>query len=178
MNLVRFNPWSVVDLMQRDFDRCATRGRARSSSDDSRVSWAPAVDIVEEKDRFVLRADLPGVERDEINVTMDDGVLTIAGERRAESREEVDGVQRFERATGRFRRRGRHHGVERQRHPRGRDPQTAGSAAAADYRRSCLIQPLMVPGCNASLRPGIVVIGGAKRRCQVELLPARGCRPL
>ena len=105
MNLVRFNPWSVVDLMQRDFDRCATRGLARSSSDDSSVRWAPAVDIIEEKDRFVLRADLPGVERDDINVTMDDGVLTIAGERRAESREEAEGVQRFERTTGRFLRR-------------------------------------------------------------------------
>ena len=105
MNLVRFNPWSIVDLMQRDFDRCTPRGLARASDSDSARRWAPAVDIVEEKERFVLRANLPGVERDDINVTMEDGVLTIEGERRAESRDEIDGVRRFERATGRFLRR-------------------------------------------------------------------------
>ena len=105
MNLVRFNPWSIVDLMQRDMDRCTPRGLARARSNDSACRWAPAVDIVEEKERFVLRADLPGVERDDINVTMEDGVLTIEGERRAESRDEIDGVQRFERVTGRFLRR-------------------------------------------------------------------------
>ncbi len=99
MNLVRFHPWSIVDRMQSDFDRCATRGP------DTAARWVPAVDIVEEKDRFVLRADLPGVGRDDIEVTMEDGVLTIAGERRAESRDETDGVQRFERVTGRFLRR-------------------------------------------------------------------------
>ena len=45
------------------------------------ADWVPAVDIVEEKDRFLLRADLPGVDRSDIDVSMEDGVLTIAGER-------------------------------------------------------------------------------------------------
>ena len=104
MNLVRFDPWSIVDLMQRDFDRRATRGVARAAGNEV-AEWAPAVDIVEEKDRFVLRADLPGVERDAINVTMEDSVLTISGERHSESRDEIDGLQRFERVSGRFLRR-------------------------------------------------------------------------
>ena len=101
MNLVRFDPWSIVDLMHRDFDRCRTRGLDRGRT----AEWAPAVDIVEENDRFVLRADLPGVARDDIDVTMEDGILTLAGERHSESREEIDGLQRFERVSGRFLRR-------------------------------------------------------------------------
>lgn len=105
MNLVRFDPWSIVDLMHRDFDRCATRGLTRANGNERSAEWAPAVDIVEQKDRFVLRADLPGVERDDINVTMEDGVLTVSGERHSESREEIDGLQRFERVSGRFLRR-------------------------------------------------------------------------
>ena len=105
MNLVRFEPWAVVDLMQRDFDRCARRGFTRAANRENVADWAPAVDIVEENDRFVLRADVPGVERDDINITMEDGVLTVSGERRAESHDDIDGVRRFERASGRFLRR-------------------------------------------------------------------------
>jgi len=105
MNLVRFNPWSMVDLMQRDFDRCAPRRCSIDAAESRVVDWVPAVDVVEEKDRFVMRADVPGVERDDIDVSMDDGILIMSGERRAETRDEVAGVQRIERASGRFFRR-------------------------------------------------------------------------
>lgn len=105
MNLVRFEPWSIVDLVQRDLDRLAARSPRRSDGENVVANWTPAVDIVEEKGRFVLRADLPGVDRDDIEVSMDDGVLTITGERRAEERSEFDGIQRFERVSGRFLRR-------------------------------------------------------------------------
>ena len=105
MNLVRFDPWSIVDLMHRDFDRLATRAW-RHNGEEARVAdWAPAVDISEEKDRFVLLADVPGVPAEDIKVSMEDGVLTVAGERHAEARDKIDGIKRFERATGRFRRR-------------------------------------------------------------------------
>ena len=105
MNLVRFEPWSIADFMHRDFDRLARRPLRRFDGETAVADWSPAVDIVEEKDRFVLQADLPGVDRDDIEVSMDDGVLTIAGERRAEERSEFDGVKRIERVAGRFQRR-------------------------------------------------------------------------
>lgn len=105
MSLVRFEPWSLVDLLQRDFDRLAGRPLRHIDGDTTVADWAPAVDVIEEKDRFVLRADLPGVERDAIEVSMDDGVLLIAGERRAEEQSEFEGIKRFERVTGRFQRR-------------------------------------------------------------------------
>jgi HSP20 family protein len=105
MSLVRFEPWSLVDLLQRDFDRLAGRPLRHIDGDTAVADWAPAVDVVEEKDKFVLRADLPGVERDAIEVSMDDGVLLIAGERRSEEQSEFEGIKRFERVTGRFQRR-------------------------------------------------------------------------
>lgn len=105
MNLVRFEPWSLADLVQRDFDRLAGRRFGRDSAETPVADWAPAVDIVEEKDRFILRADVPGVAREDIEVAMEDGVLTISGERHTEKHEESEGVKRFERVNGKFHRR-------------------------------------------------------------------------
>ena len=103
MNITRFEPWSFIDLLHRDLDRLA--GQRRLDGDSPVTDWVPAVDIVEEKDRFLLRADVPGVAADDIDVSMDAGVLTVAGERRAEDRSEDAGVQRIERVSGRFFRR-------------------------------------------------------------------------
>ncbi len=103
MNITRFEPWSFIDLLHRDLDSLA--GRARCATDSPVTDWVPAVDILEEKDRFVLRADVPGVAPDDIDVSMDAGVLTVSGERHAEERSEEAGVQRIERASGRFFRR-------------------------------------------------------------------------
>jgi HSP20 family protein len=63
------------------------------------------VDIKEEAERFVIHADVPGVDPKDIEVTMEDGVLTIRGERKSESREEQDGWKRVERVSGQFFRR-------------------------------------------------------------------------
>ena len=89
MSLVRFEPWSLVDRMHRDSNR----------------NWVPAVDIYEETERFVVRADVPGVNPADIEVNMDNGVLSVAGERLSEDRSDIDGVSRFERVAGRFQRR-------------------------------------------------------------------------
>ncbi len=105
MNLVRFDPWAFADLVQRDFDRLGGRRLARNDLETPVSDWAPAVDIVEEKDRFILRADVPGVAREDIDVSMEDGVLTIAGERQTEKHQEAEGVKRFERVSGKFYRR-------------------------------------------------------------------------
>ena len=105
MNLVRFEPWSIADLVQRDLNRIQAR-RAVPAGPETPVSdWVPAVDFVEEKDRFLLRADVPGVDRSDIDVSMEDGVLTIAGERHTKQDEDAEGMRRFERPSGRFQRR-------------------------------------------------------------------------
>ena len=78
MNIARFEPWGVVDLLHRDLDRLAARRLPLNDTDGAVTDWVPAVDIIEEKDRFVLRADLPGVQPADIDVSMDAGVLSVS----------------------------------------------------------------------------------------------------
>ena len=105
MRLAQYEPWNFVDLLHRDLDRLAERRGVASNDHNPVADWVPAVDIVEEKDRFVLRADVPGVKPEDIDVSMDAGVLSVSGERLAIAAAEDAGVQRIERATGRFLRR-------------------------------------------------------------------------
>ena len=97
MKITRFEPWSYVDLINRD-TALAARGPTNTQ-------WRPAVDILEDKGQFLLRADVPGVDPGEIDVSMDAGVLTISGVRHDEQRDEATDAQRVERASGRFQRR-------------------------------------------------------------------------
>lgn len=105
MNLTRFEPWSVVDLLHRDLDRFSSRRLGQPAKENTVADWVPAVDITEEKDRFLLRADVPGVEPADIDVSMDSGVLTVSGERLQQTVNEDDGFRRVERVSGRFLRR-------------------------------------------------------------------------
>ena len=108
MNVSRFEPWGLINLLHQDLDQIAGRrygapdnnGRGSSVAD-----WVPAVDIVEQNDRYVLRADVPGVKAEDIDVHMENGVLTVSGERRLESTDETGGARRVERVSGKFYRR-------------------------------------------------------------------------
>ena len=105
MNIARFEPWNFVDLLHRDLDRMVGNRAAASAEQNPAADWVPAVDILEEKDRFVLRADVPGVNPEEIDVSMDNGILSVSGQRHATTPNEDTARQRIERATGRFLRR-------------------------------------------------------------------------
>ena len=70
-------------------------------------NWTPAMDLVETEDAFVATADLPGLAKEDITISLDEGALSISGERRVESRDttaETKGFRRFERAHGNFHR--------------------------------------------------------------------------
>jgi HSP20 family protein len=67
-----------------------------------RRRWVPAIDLVEEGDRYVLRADLPGVGEDDVKIEFEGNVLTVSGERSSQREERRDGYYRVERASGRF----------------------------------------------------------------------------
>lgn len=104
MTFTRLEPWALHDLVNRDVDkRCAASHGARAD-DDCAADWTPAVDIVEAADRFVLRADVPGVDPAGIDVSIDKDILSISGERSAVAGAD-DAKTRLERATGRFSRR-------------------------------------------------------------------------
>ncbi len=102
MALVRWNPVNELDAFQSDLNRLFDGffGAARTGSGAQR--WVPATDLVETEGHYVLRADLPGMSEDDVNIEVQDNVLTISGERRSESEQEHEGYQRVERAFGRF----------------------------------------------------------------------------
>ncbi|MGD2173550.1 MAG: Hsp20/alpha crystallin family protein [Gammaproteobacteria bacterium] len=108
MNISRFEPWSLLDVLQRDFDRMGGQrlsAPASSENGHSVADWVPAVDVIEETGSFVLRADVPGVKPEDIDVSMENGVLTVSGHRFAEKTEETGGAKRLERSFGKFYRR-------------------------------------------------------------------------
>ena len=109
MSLVRYEPFSVFNQFQRELNNLgAWHRRDESSDDDSDVTvshWRPAVDIKEEDHRFVILADLPGVDPAQIEVTMENGVLAIRGQRSHEQAEQQEGFRRVERIHGTFYRR-------------------------------------------------------------------------
>jgi HSP20 family protein len=100
MTIVSYEPWAFVNRLQRHLDRA--HGETQDSAS---VSWIPHVDIREEAERFVVVADVPGVEPKDIEITTDKGVLTVRGERRTENQTAADGYERVERASGTFLRR-------------------------------------------------------------------------
>ncbi len=111
MTLVRYEPWNLLDRLQKEFnlqnilEPYEKEIVGDDSSDVVTSRWRPAVDIKEEENRFVIYADLPGVDPKDIEITMDQGVLTLKGERSEETKEEREGYKRVERVSGSFYRR-------------------------------------------------------------------------
>ena len=109
MAITRYNPWQVhgnnfQDEIRNVFDRFFNADEA----DQSNVvtsQWTPRVDIKEEDNRFVIFADIPGVDPKDIEITMEKGILSIKGERKAESAEQGGKLTRSERSHGLFYRR-------------------------------------------------------------------------
>jgi HSP20 family protein len=109
MNITRYQgnlPFALHDEIRNFFDRFFDDIGA--DNDESAVvtaQWMPRVDIREEADRFVISADLPGVDPKDVEVLMDRGMLSICGERRSETVTEKGRFTRVERRHGRFHRR-------------------------------------------------------------------------
>jgi HSP20 family protein len=105
MTLMRYQPWGLMRSLHDDLDRLFEQRLGIDETAGSVANWTPPVDIKEEEKRFVLHADIPGVKPENIEVTMENGVLTIAGSREETQRDERNGYRRVERVSGRFFRR-------------------------------------------------------------------------
>lgn len=109
MNITRYEPRSLIRDMTEDFNRLlgARLGgyTPLEETDVTMSSWLPAVDIKEEDNRFLVKADIPGVEPKDVEVTMENGMLTIKGKRESEVKEDRDDYYRVERVSGEFYRR-------------------------------------------------------------------------
>jgi HSP20 family protein len=102
-----YEPWNALRNLQYDLSRLLD-GDDHGNEDGSSIAtslWTPAVDIKEEDSQFVLKADVPGVAAKDIDITMENGLITIKGERRFEGEHGSNGYRRVERRHGTFYRR-------------------------------------------------------------------------
>lgn len=105
MALTRYEPGDLWTRMQNQLNDLWRNLPDAEMSNVATSHWMPLVDIKEETERFLIKADIPGVKPENIEVTMDNGALTIRGERDEEKREKKDGYHRVERYFGSFYRR-------------------------------------------------------------------------
>src|SRR3984893_18692877 len=107
-SMVRQDPWSLMPRLQDEINRLFGNVQQTDSSSSATATWVPAVDIHEYADRFELYVDVPGVDPDKVELTLDGGVLTLSGQRDAQGtkdRSEEPQYERPERGSGRFYRR-------------------------------------------------------------------------
>ena len=107
MTIGRYDPFDSLVRWQRDMGRLFGNGLRAVDSDfaSGERRWTPAIDIREDGGSYVIRADLPGVQRDDVEITMDRDVLTIRGKREAAQSSEGGKLLRSERINGTFHRR-------------------------------------------------------------------------
>ncbi len=117
MTLIRWKPlrdvtaWHPVSdvtseftSMQREIDRLFDRFRGGMIDEGQTSTWLPAVDIVEKENDFLVSVELPGVDRNDVKITLQDDVLTVRGEKKQEKEEKGENVHRVERCYGVFQR--------------------------------------------------------------------------
>jgi HSP20 family protein len=107
MNLVRWNPSGEMTAMQNRINRMLNTPywRADRMDDDTAMGrWNPAVDLYEKDDHFVIKAELPGVDKKDISIDLKDRVLTLSGERLFENEVTEENYYRRERSYGKFQR--------------------------------------------------------------------------
>lgn len=103
MAIIRYEPWGLLNQLQRELSLSQDEKAGEGSI--ATAEWTPAVDIKEEADRFVIHADIPGVKPEDIEVSMEAGVLTVKGQKETEVKTEKEGYKRVERTSGSFYRR-------------------------------------------------------------------------
>ena len=102
MTLVRWDPWREIEDMFDRYTRAVGQPRTGSQDVVATGDWAPRVDISETDKEFVIKAEIPEVKKEDVKVTVDNGVMTIHGERKQEKEEKGKKFHRVERCYGSF----------------------------------------------------------------------------
>jgi HSP20 family protein len=105
MALIRWEPARELNTLQNEMNRLFNTFFDAPLPNGGTVGqrrWLPAMDLAETDEEFVLRADLPGLSESDVNIELEDNVLTISGERKSEHEERKEGFHRVERAYGSF----------------------------------------------------------------------------
>ena len=147
MAIVRWEPLREFTTLQNEMNRLfgTVFDTPTPSNGGTMRRWMPAMDLMETEDHFVLRADLPGLSEEDVNIEVEDRVLTVSGERRSEHEHENEGYHRIERSYGSFSR--------SLTLPQGIDP----GAVAAEFDRGVLEVRIPKP---EERKPHRVEIGG------------------
>jgi HSP20 family protein len=104
MTIVRYDPFRDLRTLQEEVNRLFSSNLTPSFGEEGigRGAWNPNVDIYENKDQIVLEAELPGMNREDFELTVENNVITLRGERRFEKKDDADNYHRVERAYGSF----------------------------------------------------------------------------
>lgn len=98
MSIVRWNPFDEMDNFLRSYQTALAKNTAQEGM--VSTDWRPSVDITENDQEFLIKAELPEVKKDDIKIQVDNGVLTLSGERKTEKKDEKE--HRIERFYGCF----------------------------------------------------------------------------
>jgi HSP20 family protein len=104
MTIVRYDPFRDLRTLQEEVNRLFSTNLTRGFGEEGigRGAWNPSVDIYENKDQIVLEAELPGMKRDDFELSVENNVITLRGERQFEKKEDSDNYHRVERSYGSF----------------------------------------------------------------------------
>ena len=102
MTIVRWEPLRELTSLQSEMNRLFNTAFDTPQGNAPARRWAPPMDLLETDEHFVLRADLPGVSEEDVSIELEDTVLTVSGERKAEHEANGEGFHRVERSFGRF----------------------------------------------------------------------------
>jgi HSP20 family protein len=104
MSIVRYDPFRDLRTLQEEVNRLFSTNLTRGFGEEGigRGAWNPTVDIYENKDQIVLEAELPGMKREDFELSVENNVITLRGERRFEKKDESDNYHRVERSYGSF----------------------------------------------------------------------------
>ena len=107
MNLVKWSPWKEMPALHGSLNRFFNDpffNIGRFADNDEMGMWNPAVDLYEKDDYFMIKAELPGVDKDDIKIDLKDGLLTLSGERSHDNEVKDESYYRRERSYGKFQR--------------------------------------------------------------------------
>ena len=106
MRVIKWEPFrDVDDVFDRFFAESMRRWPRAGAATQQPREWAPAADVSETDGEYLIKAELPEVRKEDVSITVQDGVLTLAGERKQEKVEEQEKIHRIERFYGSFARR-------------------------------------------------------------------------
>ena len=102
MNVIRWEPFAEMDDMFNRFPSMLERWAHVSGSGEKGLGWSPSVDISETDQEYLIRASLPAVKKEDVNVTVEDGMLTVSGERRQKQEQKDEKFHKIENFYGSF----------------------------------------------------------------------------